>query len=102
MIDVEVGAAVLAGLIAGAVMEGPAYLQKAMGLTVNQHVFGTWKILLGQRGTGGCRCQPGDLNREERCSPRTGEQETAVPPHPDLTRGRSGSVLSRPAWEWAR
>ena len=31
MLEAEVGAAVLAGLIAGAVMEGPVYLQKASG-----------------------------------------------------------------------
>jgi hypothetical protein len=53
MIGVEVGAAVLAGLIAGAVMEGPVYLQKAMGLPVKQNIFRTWGILFGQRGTAG-------------------------------------------------
>lgn len=53
MIDVEVGAAILAGLIAGAVMEGPVYLQKAMGLPVKQNIFRTWGLLFGQRGTSG-------------------------------------------------
>ena len=53
MIDVEVGAAVLAGLIAGAIMEGPVYMQKALGLPVKQNIFRTWGILFGQRGTAG-------------------------------------------------
>jgi hypothetical protein len=53
LIDVEVGAAVLAGLIAGAIMEGPVYLQKALGLPVKQNIFRTWGILFGQRGAAG-------------------------------------------------
>jgi hypothetical protein len=53
MLDVEVGAAVLAGLIAGAIMEGPVYLQKALGLPVKQNIFRTWGILFGQRGAAG-------------------------------------------------
>ncbi len=53
MIDVEVGPAILAGLIAGAIMEGPVYLQKALGLPVKQNIFRTWGILFGQRGTAG-------------------------------------------------
>ena len=53
MLDVEIGAAVLAGLIAGAVMEGPVYLQKALGLPVKQNIFRTWGLLFGQRGTAG-------------------------------------------------
>jgi hypothetical protein len=53
LIDVEVGAAVAAGLIAGAIMEGPVYLQKALGLPVRQNIFRTWGILFGQRGTAG-------------------------------------------------
>jgi hypothetical protein len=53
LIDVEVGAAILAGLIAGAIMEGPVYLQKALGLPVKQNIFRTWGLLFGQRGTAG-------------------------------------------------
>ncbi len=53
MIDVEVGPAILAGLLAGAIMEGPVYLQKAMGLPVKQNIFRTWGNLFGQRGTAG-------------------------------------------------
>lgn len=34
--------AVLAGLIAGGIMEGPVYLQKAVGLPVKQNIFRTW------------------------------------------------------------
>ncbi|HVL98621.1 MAG TPA: hypothetical protein VM324_04945 [Egibacteraceae bacterium] len=41
MIEVAVGAAIVAGLIAGAIMEGPVYLQKAMGLPVKQNIFRT-------------------------------------------------------------
>lgn len=40
--DFELGAAVVAGLIAGAIMEGPVYMQKAMGLPVKQNIFRTW------------------------------------------------------------
>jgi hypothetical protein len=53
MIPIEVWPAVLAGLIAGAVMEGPVYLQKALGLRIKQNIFRTWGILLGMRGPGG-------------------------------------------------
>jgi hypothetical protein len=53
VIGIEVGAAVLAGLVAGAVMEGPVYLQKALGLPVKQNIFRTWGLLFGQRGTAG-------------------------------------------------
>jgi hypothetical protein len=53
LIDIEVGAAVLAGLIAGTVMEGPGYLQKALGLPLKQNIFRTWGILFGQRGAAG-------------------------------------------------
>jgi hypothetical protein len=53
VIDVEVGPAILAGLLAGAIMEGPVYLQKAMGLPVKQNIFRTWGNLFGQRGTAG-------------------------------------------------
>jgi hypothetical protein len=53
VIDIELWPAVLAGLIAGAVMEGPVYLQKALGLPVKQNIFRTWGLLLGQRGTAG-------------------------------------------------
>ncbi len=34
--------ALLAGLIAGSIMEGPVYLQKALGLPVKQNIFRTW------------------------------------------------------------
>ncbi len=40
MIDIEVVPAILAGLIAGAIMEGPVYLQKALRLPVNCGPFG--------------------------------------------------------------
>jgi hypothetical protein len=53
VIDIELGPAILAGLIAGAIMEGPVYLQKAMGLPVKQNIFRTWGLLVGQRGTSG-------------------------------------------------
>jgi len=45
--------AVLAGLIAGAIMEGPVYLQKGVGLNVKQNIFRTWGRLLGLHGGGG-------------------------------------------------
>ncbi len=52
--EFELGPAVLAGLIAGAIMEGPVYLQKAMGLPVKQNIFRTWgQNLLGIGGGGG-------------------------------------------------
>ncbi len=38
----ETGPALLAGLIAGAIMEGPVYMQKAVGLPVKQNIFRTW------------------------------------------------------------
>ena len=41
-ISFELGAALLAGLIAGVLMEGPVYMQKAMGLPVKQNIFRTW------------------------------------------------------------
>jgi hypothetical protein len=53
VIDIEVGPAILAGLIAGAIMEGPVYLQKALGLPVKQNIFRTWGNMFGQRGTAG-------------------------------------------------
>ncbi len=53
MIDVEIGPAILAGLIAGAVMEGPVYLQKALRLPVKQNIFRTWGLLFGLRGGAG-------------------------------------------------
>lgn len=53
MIDVNVGAAILAGLIAGLIMEGPVYLQKAVGLPVKQNIFRTWGNMFGLNGTGG-------------------------------------------------
>lgn len=42
--------AVLAGLIAGAIMEGPVYMQKALGLNVKQNIFRTWGRMLGLHG----------------------------------------------------
>lgn len=53
MIDIELGPALLAGFIAGLLMEGPVYLQKALGLPVKQNIFRTWGLLFGQRGTTG-------------------------------------------------
>jgi hypothetical protein len=53
MIPIEVLPAVFAGLLAGAVMEGPVYLQKALGLRVKQNIFRTWGNLLGMRGGSG-------------------------------------------------
>ncbi len=44
--------AILAGLIAGAIMEGPVYLQKALGLDVKQDIFRTWGTLLRRHGAG--------------------------------------------------
>ncbi len=52
--EFELGPALLAGLIAGAIMEGPVYLQKAMGLPVKQNIFRTWgQNLLRIRGATG-------------------------------------------------
>ncbi len=53
MIEVQVGAALVAGLIAGAIMEGPVYLQKAVGLPVKQNIFRTWGNMFGLRGGSG-------------------------------------------------
>jgi len=53
-VDFELGPAIIAGLIAGAIMEGPVYLQKAMGLPVKQNIFRTWgQNLLGIGGSAG-------------------------------------------------
>lgn len=41
-ISFELLPAVLAGLIAGTIMEGPVYAQKALGLPVKQNIFRTW------------------------------------------------------------
>ncbi len=38
------GAAILAGLIAGAIMAGPVYLQRAPGVDVKQGIFRTWGV----------------------------------------------------------
>jgi hypothetical protein len=52
--DFELGPAILAGLIAGAIMEGPVYMQKAMGLPVKQNIFRTWgQNLLRVKGGAG-------------------------------------------------
>lgn len=40
--NIELLPAAIAGLIAGTVMEGPVYLQKALGLPVKQNIFRTW------------------------------------------------------------
>ncbi len=53
LLGVEVVPAIVAGLIAGAVMEGPVYLQKALRLPVKQNIFRTWGLLFGQRGAAG-------------------------------------------------
>jgi hypothetical protein len=53
VIDIEIWPAVLAGLIAGAVMEGPVYLQKALKLPVKQNIFRTWGNMFGRRGASG-------------------------------------------------
>lgn len=46
--------AILAGLIAGTIMEGPVYMQKALGLPVKQNIFRTWgQNLLGVKGGAG-------------------------------------------------
>ncbi len=46
--------ALIAGLIAGSIMEGPVYLQKAVGLPVKQNIFRTWgQNLLKVPGAGG-------------------------------------------------
>ncbi|MBW3651724.1 MAG: hypothetical protein KY458_14250, partial [Actinobacteria bacterium] len=53
-VSFELGAAIVAGLIAGAIMEGPVYLQKALGLPVKQNIFRTWgQNLLRVPGAGG-------------------------------------------------
>jgi len=52
--EFELGPAIVAGLIAGAIMEGPVYMQKAMGLPVKQNIFRTWgQNLLGVKGGAG-------------------------------------------------
>jgi hypothetical protein len=48
---VDVVSAVVAGVLAAQVMEGPAYLQKALHLPLRQDVFAKGGILLGARGT---------------------------------------------------
>lgn len=52
--DFELGPALLAGLIAGVIMEGPVYMQKALGLPVKQNIFRTWgQQLLRVKGGAG-------------------------------------------------
>ncbi len=58
MLGVEVAPTIVAGLIAGAVMEGPVYLQKALRLPVKQNIFRTWGLLFGQRGAAGWHPSP--------------------------------------------
>lgn len=45
--------AILGGLIAGAIMEGPVYMQKALGLSLKQNIFRTWGRMMGLHGGGG-------------------------------------------------
>ncbi len=45
--------AVLAGLIVGAIMEGPVYMQKALGLDLKQNIFRTWGRMMGLHGGAG-------------------------------------------------
>ncbi len=40
--DFELVPALIAGFIAGVIMEGPVYMQKAVGLPVKQNIFRTW------------------------------------------------------------
>ncbi len=42
--------AVIAGLVAGVIMEMPVYLQKAVGLGVKQDIFRTWGAMFRLRG----------------------------------------------------
>ncbi len=52
--DFELSTALLAAVIAGLIMEGPVYMQKAMGLPVKQNIFRTWgQNLLGIKGSAG-------------------------------------------------
>ncbi len=52
--DFELVPAIIAGLIAGALMEGPVYMQKAIGLPVKQNIFRTWgQNLLRVKGGAG-------------------------------------------------
>lgn len=52
--EFELVPAILAGLIAGTIMEGPVYMQKAVGLPLKQNIFRTWgQNLLGIPGDGG-------------------------------------------------
>lgn len=52
--DFELGPAILAGLIAGMIMEAPLYMAKAMGLPAKQNIFRTWgQNLLRIRGGAG-------------------------------------------------
>ncbi len=74
MLEIEILPAVLAGLIAGAVMEGPVYLQKALGLPVKQNIFRTWGNLFGLRGAGGYlvgSCSTRCSLRSSRCCTRS-------------------------------
>ncbi len=50
--EFELWPAILAGFIAGAIMEGPVYLQKALGLPVKQNIFRTWGRMFGLRNNG--------------------------------------------------
>ncbi len=49
--DFQLLPAIIAGLVAGTLMEGPVYAQKALGLPVKQNIFRTWgQNLLGVPG----------------------------------------------------
>jgi hypothetical protein len=51
-IELDVPAAALAGLIAGPIMELPAYLQRGVGLPLRQDVFSEGGQILRVRGRG--------------------------------------------------
>jgi hypothetical protein len=51
-VAVDLAAATLAGLIAGPLMEVPAYAQRLLRLTVHQDVFAEAGVIIGIRGKG--------------------------------------------------
>ncbi len=46
----ELAPAIVAGLLAGLVMEGPVYMQKGLGLPVKQNIFRTWGRMMKLTG----------------------------------------------------